>query len=141
MSLTHVGAWCLALRPRAAAVDDAALAHTPRRVVDTWSRQEYLIVLGILSVDYEARRTRRNLQRSTCWQFPGVATRANEFTGAMLVLCVLGRYPSHGYGYSAALLEEAAAVFSPRVRAKGRRLEELSVDRNASCMSRGYPAT
>ncbi|PBJ81440.1 UDP-Gal or UDP-GlcNAc-dependent glycosyltransferase [Trypanosoma cruzi cruzi] len=94
--------------PRAAAVDDAALAHIPRRVVDTWSRREYLIVLGILSTDEEVRRTRRNLQRSTCWRFPGVATRANDFTGAMLVLYVFGRHPSHGYDYSAALLEEAA---------------------------------
>ncbi|EKF27021.1 UDP-Gal or UDP-GlcNAc-dependent glycosyltransferase, putative, partial [Trypanosoma cruzi marinkellei] len=93
---------------RAAAVDDAALAYIPRRVVDTWSRREYLIVLGISSTDDEARRTRRNLQRSTCWRFPGVATRANDFTGAMLVLYVLGRHPSHGYDYSAALLEEAA---------------------------------
>ncbi|EKF29063.1 UDP-Gal or UDP-GlcNAc-dependent glycosyltransferase, putative, partial [Trypanosoma cruzi marinkellei] len=91
-----------------AAVDDAALAYIPRRVVDTWSRREYLIVLGIPSTDDEARRTRRNLQRSTCWRFPGVATRANDFTGAMLVLYVLGRHPSHGYDYSAALLEEAA---------------------------------
>ncbi|PBJ69251.1 UDP-Gal or UDP-GlcNAc-dependent glycosyltransferase [Trypanosoma cruzi cruzi] len=94
--------------PRAAAVDDAALAHIPRRVVDTWSRREYLVVLGIPSTDEEVRRTRRNLQRSTCWRFPGVATRANDFTGAMLVLYVLGRHPSHGYDYSAALLEEAA---------------------------------
>ncbi|PWU83995.1 putative UDP-Gal or UDP-GlcNAc-dependent glycosyltransferase [Trypanosoma cruzi] len=94
--------------PRAAAVDDAALAYIPRRVVDTWSRREYLVVLGIHSTDEEARRTRRNLQRSTCWRFPGVATRANDFTGAMLVLYVLGRHPSHGYDYSAALLEEAA---------------------------------
>ncbi|RNC35601.1 putative UDP-Gal or UDP-GlcNAc-dependent glycosyltransferase [Trypanosoma cruzi] len=94
--------------PRAAAVDDAALAYIPRRVVDTWSRREYLIVLGILSVDDEARRTQRNLQRTTCWRFPGVATRANDFTGAMLVLYVLGRHPSHGYEYSAALLEEAS---------------------------------
>ncbi|KAF8303283.1 putative UDP-Gal or UDP-GlcNAc-dependent glycosyltransferase [Trypanosoma cruzi] len=94
--------------PRAAAVDDAALAHIPRRVVDTWSRREYLVVLGIHSTDEEARRTRRNLQRSTCWRFPGVATRANDFTGAMLVLYVLARRPSHGYDYSAALLEEAA---------------------------------
>ncbi|EAN81092.1 putative UDP-Gal or UDP-GlcNAc-dependent glycosyltransferase [Trypanosoma cruzi] len=93
---------------RAAAADDAALAYIPRRVVDTWSRREYLIVLGIPSTDDEARRTRRNLQRTTCWRFPGVATRANGFTGAMLVLYVLGRHPSHGYEYSAALLEEAA---------------------------------
>ncbi|PWV10061.1 hypothetical protein C3747_72g28 [Trypanosoma cruzi] len=93
--------------PRAATVDDAALAYIPRRVVDTWSRREYLIVLGIPSTDDEARRTRRNLQRTTCWRFPGVATRANDFTGAMLVLYVLGRHPSHGYK-SAALLEEAS---------------------------------
>ncbi|KAF8284609.1 hypothetical protein TcYC6_0026720 [Trypanosoma cruzi] len=140
MSLPHIGAWCLALRPRDAAVDDAALAYIPRRVVDTWSRREYLIVLGIPSTDDEARRTQRNLQRTTCWRFPGVATRTNDFTGAMLVLYVLGRHPSHGYEYSAALLKEAAAVFSPRVRARGRRLEELGVDRNASCMPRGCPA-
>ncbi|EAN83081.1 UDP-Gal or UDP-GlcNAc-dependent glycosyltransferase, putative [Trypanosoma cruzi] len=94
--------------PRAAAVDDAALAYIPRLVVDTWSRREYLILLGIPSTDDEARRTRRNLQRSTCWRFPGVATRANDFTGAMLVLYVLGRHPSHGYDYSAALLKEAS---------------------------------
>ncbi|EKF31033.1 UDP-Gal or UDP-GlcNAc-dependent glycosyltransferase, putative [Trypanosoma cruzi marinkellei] len=93
---------------RADAVDDAALAYIPRSVVDTWSRQEYLVVLGIPSTDVEERRTRRNLQRTTCWRFPGVATRANDFTGAMLVLYLLGRHPSHGYDYSAAMLEEAA---------------------------------
>ncbi|PBJ69314.1 UDP-Gal or UDP-GlcNAc-dependent glycosyltransferase [Trypanosoma cruzi cruzi] len=93
---------------RAAAADDAALAYISRSVVDTWGRREYLVVLGIPSMDVEARRTRRNLQRTTCWRFPGVATRANDFTGAMLVLYVLGRHPSHGYEYSAALLEEAA---------------------------------
>ncbi|EKG01265.1 UDP-Gal or UDP-GlcNAc-dependent glycosyltransferase, putative [Trypanosoma cruzi] len=92
----------------ATAADDAALAYIPRSVVDTWSRREYLIVLGVPSIDEEARRTQRNLQRSTCWRFPGVATRANDFTGAMLVLYVLGRHPSHGYEYSAAMLEEAA---------------------------------
>ncbi|KAF8304563.1 putative UDP-Gal or UDP-GlcNAc-dependent glycosyltransferase [Trypanosoma cruzi] len=93
---------------RADAADDAALAYIPRSVVDTWSRREYLVVLGIPSTDVEERRTRRNLQRTTCWRFPGVATRANDFTGAMLVLYVLGRHPSHGYDYSAAMLEEVA---------------------------------
>ncbi|PWV12383.1 putative UDP-Gal or UDP-GlcNAc-dependent glycosyltransferase [Trypanosoma cruzi] len=93
---------------RAAAADDAALAYIPRSAVEKWGRREYLVVLGIPSTDDEARRTRRNLQRTTCWRFPGVATRANGFTGAMLVLYVLGRHPSHGYEYSAALLEEAA---------------------------------
>ncbi|KAF8282804.1 putative UDP-Gal or UDP-GlcNAc-dependent glycosyltransferase [Trypanosoma cruzi] len=93
---------------QADAADDAALAYIPRSVVDTWSRREYLVVLGIPSTDVEERRKRRNLQRTTCWRFPGVATRANDFTGAMLVLYVLGRHPSHGYDYSAAMLEEAA---------------------------------
>ncbi|EKG03060.1 UDP-Gal or UDP-GlcNAc-dependent glycosyltransferase, putative [Trypanosoma cruzi] len=93
---------------RAPAADDAALAYIPRSVVEMWSRREYLVVLGIPSTDEEARRTRRNLQRTSCWRFPGMATRANDFTGAMLVLYVLGRHPSHGYDYSAALLEEAA---------------------------------
>ncbi|PWU84096.1 putative UDP-Gal or UDP-GlcNAc-dependent glycosyltransferase [Trypanosoma cruzi] len=59
----------------ATAADDAALAYIPRSVVDTWSRREYLIVLGVPSIDEEARRTQRNLQPSTCWRFPGVATR------------------------------------------------------------------
>ncbi|ESL05276.1 UDP-Gal or UDP-GlcNAc-dependent glycosyltransferase [Trypanosoma rangeli SC58] len=94
--------------PRAVAADDAALAYIPRSVVDTWSRRNFLIVLGIPSTDTEARRRRRNLQRSTCWRFPGVATRANDFSGAMLVLYLLGRHPEHSYNYSAALQEEAA---------------------------------
>ncbi|RNE98455.1 UDP-Gal or UDP-GlcNAc-dependent glycosyltransferase [Trypanosoma conorhini] len=96
------------LHSRAVAADDAALALIPRSVVDTWSRRQYLLVLGILSTDDEARRRRRNLQRSTCWRFPGVATRANDFTGEMLVLYFFGRHPAHGYSYSAALQEEAA---------------------------------
>ncbi|RNF25721.1 UDP-Gal or UDP-GlcNAc-dependent glycosyltransferase, partial [Trypanosoma conorhini] len=96
------------LHSRAVAADEAALAFIPRRAVDTWSQRQYLLVLGVPSEDTEARRRRRNLQRSTCWRFPGVATRANGFAGAMLVLYVLGRHPAHGYNYSAALQEEAA---------------------------------
>ncbi|RNE94832.1 UDP-Gal or UDP-GlcNAc-dependent glycosyltransferase [Trypanosoma rangeli] len=48
--------------------------------------RHYLIVLGILSVDDEVKRRRRNLKRSTFWRFPGVVTRANDFTRAMFVL-------------------------------------------------------
>ncbi|RNF19341.1 UDP-Gal or UDP-GlcNAc-dependent glycosyltransferase [Trypanosoma conorhini] len=92
----------------ARAADAEALQYVPRGVVDAWKRQNFLIVFGIISVDNASRRRRRNLQRSTCWRFPGVATRANEFTGAMLVLYVLGRHPAHDNNYSAALLEEAA---------------------------------
>ncbi|EAN92783.1 putative UDP-Gal or UDP-GlcNAc-dependent glycosyltransferase [Trypanosoma cruzi] len=88
--------------------DGEALRYVPRDVVDAWKKRDFLIVLGIPTVDVEARQRRRHLQRSTCWRFPGVATRANNFTGAMLVLYVLARHPSHGHNYSATLLEEAA---------------------------------
>ncbi|ESL09471.1 UDP-Gal or UDP-GlcNAc-dependent glycosyltransferase [Trypanosoma rangeli SC58] len=88
--------------------DAEALRYVPRSVVETWTEREFFIVLGIPSVDIEARRRRRNLQRSTCWRFPDVATRANEFSGAMLVLYVLARHSSNGYNYSAALQAEAA---------------------------------
>ncbi|ORC80252.1 UDP-Gal or UDP-GlcNAc-dependent glycosyltransferase [Trypanosoma theileri] len=84
------------------------LRYIPRSVVDTWAQREYLVVFGIPSVDIEARRRRRYLQRTTCWRFPGVATKSNNFTGEMLVLYVLSRHPSHGYNYSAGVQEEAS---------------------------------
>ncbi|ORC86756.1 UDP-Gal or UDP-GlcNAc-dependent glycosyltransferase [Trypanosoma theileri] len=87
--------------------DNESLRYIPHSTIQTWKERDYLIVFGILSIDIEARRRRRDLQRTTCWQFPGVARRANNFNGAMLVLYVLARHPSHGYNYSAALLKEA----------------------------------
>ncbi|KEG07863.1 UDP-Gal or UDP-GlcNAc-dependent glycosyltransferase [Trypanosoma grayi] len=88
--------------------DSESLQYVPRSVVRTWGERDFLIALGIPSVDMNVRRRRRDLQRSTLWTFPGVATRANNFTGAMLVLYVLARHPSHNFTYSAALLKEAA---------------------------------
>ncbi|ORC84486.1 UDP-Gal or UDP-GlcNAc-dependent glycosyltransferase [Trypanosoma theileri] len=85
-----------------------SLRYIPHSTIQTWRERDYLIVFGIPSVDIDSRRRRRDLQRNTCWQFPGVARRANNFTGAMLVLYVLARHPSQGYEYSAALLKEAA---------------------------------
>ncbi|ORC86755.1 UDP-Gal or UDP-GlcNAc-dependent glycosyltransferase [Trypanosoma theileri] len=87
--------------------DNESLRYIPHSTIQTWRERDYLIVFGILSIDIEARRRHRYLQRTTCWQFPGVARRANNFTGAMLVLYVLARHPSHGYNFSAVLLEEA----------------------------------
>ncbi|KEG07024.1 UDP-Gal or UDP-GlcNAc-dependent glycosyltransferase [Trypanosoma grayi] len=87
---------------------DESLQYVPQNVVRAWSERDYLIVFGIPSVDIDVRRRRRYLQRSTCWRFPGVATRANNFTGAMLVLYVFGRHPSHNFTYSASLQREAA---------------------------------
>ncbi|KAH9600874.1 hypothetical protein LSM04_000488 [Trypanosoma melophagium] len=85
------------------------LRYIPHSTVQTWSERDYLIVFGIPSVDVDERRRRRYLQRSTCWQFPGVARKDNNFTGDMLVLYVLARHPSQGYNYSAALLKEVEA--------------------------------
>ncbi|KAH9600955.1 hypothetical protein LSM04_003763 [Trypanosoma melophagium] len=84
-----------------------SLRYIPHSTVDAWSERDYLIVFGIPSVDVDGWRRRRYLQRTTCWQFPGVATRRNNFTGDMLVLYVLARHPSQGYEYSAALVKEA----------------------------------
>ncbi|EKG05936.1 UDP-Gal or UDP-GlcNAc-dependent glycosyltransferase, putative [Trypanosoma cruzi] len=88
--------------------DGEALRYVPRDVVDAWKKRDFLIVLGIPTVDVEARQRRRHLQRSTCWRFPEWRRGRTNFTGAMLVLYVLARHPSHGYSYSATLLEEAA---------------------------------
>ncbi|KEG07215.1 UDP-Gal or UDP-GlcNAc-dependent glycosyltransferase [Trypanosoma grayi] len=84
-----------------------ALQYVPPNTLQTWERREFLIVFGIPSVDIDARQRRRYLQRWTCWRFPGVATKLNNFTGAMLVLYVLARHPSHNFTYSAGLEAEA----------------------------------
>ncbi|KEG05787.1 UDP-Gal or UDP-GlcNAc-dependent glycosyltransferase, partial [Trypanosoma grayi] len=89
-------------------LDDESLRYIPPTVVRAWEASDFLIALGIPSVDMNARRRRRDLQRSTLWTFPGVATRANNFSGAMLVLYVFGRHPSHNFTYSLALQQEAA---------------------------------
>ncbi|KEG05237.1 putative UDP-Gal or UDP-GlcNAc-dependent glycosyltransferase, partial [Trypanosoma grayi] len=71
--------------------DNESLQYVPRSVVRMWGERDFLIVLGIPSIEMDVRRRRRYLQRTSCWRFPGVATRANNFTGAMLVLYVFGR--------------------------------------------------
>ncbi|KEG07536.1 UDP-Gal or UDP-GlcNAc-dependent glycosyltransferase [Trypanosoma grayi] len=88
--------------------DEESLQYIPRGVVRTWSERGFLIVFGIPSADIEGRRRRRYLQRASCWRFPNVATKLNDFTGAMLVLYIMGRHPSHNFTYSAALKQEAA---------------------------------
>ncbi|ORC86779.1 putative UDP-Gal or UDP-GlcNAc-dependent glycosyltransferase, partial [Trypanosoma theileri] len=67
-----------------ATADNESLRYIPHRTLETWRERDYLIVFGIPSVDINSRRRRRDLQRTTCWQFPGVARRANNFTGDML---------------------------------------------------------
>ncbi|KEG07877.1 UDP-Gal or UDP-GlcNAc-dependent glycosyltransferase [Trypanosoma grayi] len=92
----------------APAVSEESLRYVPRDTEQIWKERGYVIVFGIPSADSDARQRRRHLQRSTCWRFPGVATKANNFTGAMLVLYVLARHPSHNFTYSATLEAEAA---------------------------------
>ncbi|ORC84768.1 putative UDP-Gal or UDP-GlcNAc-dependent glycosyltransferase [Trypanosoma theileri] len=87
---------------------DESLRYIPHSTIQTWKERDYLIVFGIPSVDIDGRRRRRYLQRTTCWQFPGVARRANNFTGSMLVLYVLARQPFLSYRYSESLLKEVA---------------------------------
>ncbi|KEG11340.1 UDP-Gal or UDP-GlcNAc-dependent glycosyltransferase, partial [Trypanosoma grayi] len=93
------------LAPKVSFVE--GLRYISRSVLDTWDERDYLIVLGIPSVDMDARRGRRQLQRTTLWTFPGVATVSNNFTGTMLTLYVIGRHPSHDFNFSSSLLEEA----------------------------------
>ncbi|ORC86787.1 UDP-Gal or UDP-GlcNAc-dependent glycosyltransferase, partial [Trypanosoma theileri] len=57
-----------------------SLRYIPHSTLQTWRERDYLIVFGIPSIDIDSRRRRRDLQRTTCWQFPGVARRANNFT-------------------------------------------------------------
>ncbi|ORC84766.1 UDP-Gal or UDP-GlcNAc-dependent glycosyltransferase [Trypanosoma theileri] len=87
---------------------DESLRYIPHSTIQKWKERDYLIVLGIPSLDIDERRTARKMQRTTCWQFPGVARRANNFTGAMLVLYVLARQPFLSYRYSESLLKEVA---------------------------------
>ncbi|KEG07875.1 UDP-Gal or UDP-GlcNAc-dependent glycosyltransferase [Trypanosoma grayi] len=87
--------------------DDESLQFISLGAARTFIERQFLIVLGIPSLDIDARQRLRNLQRTSCWRFPGVATRLNNFTGAMLVLYVLARHPSHNFTYSAGLEAEA----------------------------------
>ncbi|ORC84822.1 UDP-Gal or UDP-GlcNAc-dependent glycosyltransferase [Trypanosoma theileri] len=85
-----------------------AFRYIPQSTVHTWTRRKFLIVVSIPSVDIEIRRKRRHLQRTSCWKYRGVARKENNFNGAMLVVYLIGRHPSHGFNYSEALANEAA---------------------------------
>ncbi|KAH8620609.1 hypothetical protein ERJ75_000066900 [Trypanosoma vivax] len=87
--------------------DEALLQYIRPGVRRTWKKQNFSLVIGILSPDVNARRRRRTLQRLTCWRFSGVATARNSFLGEVLPLYVLARHPTYSYRYSAVLEEEA----------------------------------
>ncbi|EAN85373.1 putative UDP-Gal or UDP-GlcNAc-dependent glycosyltransferase [Trypanosoma cruzi] len=88
--------------------EQEVLGHIPLSVRQIWRERRFPIVLGVPSVDSPPHRTRRDLQRSSWLRYVGVATRANNFTGEMLVLFALGRHFSHGYVYSQAARDEAS---------------------------------
>ncbi|RNF20832.1 UDP-Gal or UDP-GlcNAc-dependent glycosyltransferase [Trypanosoma conorhini] len=85
----------------------AVLRRVPDGIWQTWRGRRFLVVLGVPSVDSPPHRRRRDLQRASWLRYAGVATRANNFTGEMLVLFVLGRHFAQGYVYSPAVREEA----------------------------------
>ncbi|AAZ11389.1 UDP-Gal or UDP-GlcNAc-dependent glycosyltransferase, putative [Trypanosoma equiperdum] len=86
---------------------DTPFQYISPEVLETWKSRDYLVALGVLSPDISVRRRRRFLQRMTCWTFPDVATKRNNFTGAMIPLYVLARHPVHNFKYSDILKEEA----------------------------------
>ncbi|EKF39470.1 UDP-Gal or UDP-GlcNAc-dependent glycosyltransferase, putative [Trypanosoma cruzi marinkellei] len=88
--------------------EEEVLGYIPQSVRQIWHERRFPIVLGVPSVDSPPHRTRRDLQRSSWLRYVGVATRANNFTGEMLVLFALGRHFSHGYVYSQAARDEAS---------------------------------
>ncbi|CCD17233.1 unnamed protein product [Trypanosoma congolense IL3000] len=86
---------------------DTYLRFIPPDVVSTWKAREFLVVMGIPSVDIDARQRRRDLQRETCWQYNGVARQRNNFTGELLPLYLLAPHQSNGYEISESLWKEA----------------------------------
>ncbi|CCD15354.1 unnamed protein product [Trypanosoma congolense IL3000] len=86
---------------------DTYLRLIPPDVVSTWRAREYLVVMGIPSVDVEGRQRRRDLQRETCWQYNGVARQRNNFTGELLPLYLLAVHQDNGYDISGLLRKEA----------------------------------
>ncbi|CCD15395.1 unnamed protein product [Trypanosoma congolense IL3000] len=86
---------------------DTYLRFIPPDVVSTWRAREFLVVMGIPSVDAEGRQRRRDLQRETCWQYNGVARQRNNFTGELLPLYLLAPHQSNGYEISESLWKEA----------------------------------
>ncbi|SCU70270.1 UDP-GlcNAc:alpha3-D-mannoside beta-1,2-N-acetylglucosaminyltransferase I [Trypanosoma equiperdum] len=87
--------------------DKMALEFVTPHIIKKWRNHNYLVALGIPSPDNEERRRRRQLQRDTCWKYPGVATVENNFEGDMLVAYVLARHPQFDYKYSPELKDEA----------------------------------
>ncbi|CCD15454.1 unnamed protein product [Trypanosoma congolense IL3000] len=87
---------------------DTYLRLIPPNVVSTWKAREFLVVMGIPSVDVEGRQRRRDLQRETCWQYNGVARQRNNFTGELLPLYLLAPHQDNGYEISESLWKEAA---------------------------------
>ncbi|CCD17039.1 unnamed protein product [Trypanosoma congolense IL3000] len=86
---------------------DTYFRFIPPDVVRTWKAREFLVVMGIPSIDIDARQRRRHLQRETCWQYDEVARQRNNFTGELLPLYLLAPHQDNGYEISGSLWKEA----------------------------------
>ncbi|AAZ13478.1 UDP-Gal or UDP-GlcNAc-dependent glycosyltransferase, putative [Trypanosoma brucei brucei TREU927] len=87
---------------------DECLRLTAPSTVSIWQEREFLVIVGIPSVDRDEWQKRRNLQRRTCWQYAGVATLENNFTGELLPLYLLAPHQLNGYEISESLRDEAS---------------------------------
>ncbi|CCD13064.1 unnamed protein product, partial [Trypanosoma congolense IL3000] len=87
---------------------DTYFRFIPPDVVRTWKAREFLVVMGIPSIDIDARRRLHALQRATCWQYNEVARQRNSFTGEFLPLYLLAPHQDNGYEISESLWKEAA---------------------------------
>ncbi|AAZ12095.1 UDP-Gal or UDP-GlcNAc-dependent glycosyltransferase, putative [Trypanosoma equiperdum] len=87
--------------------DLQSVQFIPQATVDVLRRRDFFVAVGFLSPDNNERRRRRYLLRLTSFQYPGVATKSNNFSGELMIAFILARHPDHNYTFSAKLKEEA----------------------------------
>ncbi|EAN76242.1 UDP-Gal or UDP-GlcNAc-dependent glycosyltransferase, putative [Trypanosoma brucei brucei TREU927] len=72
-----------------------------------WEIEDYLVVAGIPSIDNDERFRRKNLQRQTCWSYPEVARKSNNFTGKLLIIYALSAHTNNNCELKEIVEEEA----------------------------------
>nr|CAJ17162.1 hypothetical protein Tb11.1830 [Trypanosoma brucei brucei TREU927] len=87
-------------------VEDKYMKFISQDVRRIWKTEDYLVVVGIPSIDNDKRFRRRNLQRDTCWSYPEVARKVNNFTGKFLVIYALSPHTNNNCELREVLGEE-----------------------------------
>nr|CAJ16899.1 hypothetical protein Tb10.v4.0188 [Trypanosoma brucei brucei TREU927] len=78
-----------------AIAEDEYMRFVPKDVRRIWKNEGYLVVAGIPSIDNDERFRRRNLQRQTCWSYPEVARKSNNFSGKLLIIYALSPHTNN----------------------------------------------